>query len=102
MQVHMIEHTCAGWFPQVDPHVDPVRAIGFGQRDLGKSRQLDKLAQFLVRGSSERRDVTIWNDQQMAVVVGVKVEDDIAGLAAEDDQCGLIECRLFRIRGTLP
>jgi hypothetical protein len=95
VHVHVIQHTGAGRLPEIDPHVDPMRAVRVGQRKLGAPRQIDQLAEFFVRRSGQRGDVAIRHDQQVAVVVRIQVEDDVAGLTAKDDERRLPEgCRV--------
>ena len=86
VHVDVIEHAGAGRLAEVDPHVDAMRSVGLGQRDLGAARQLDQLAQLLVGRRRQRRHVAVRHDHQVAVVVGKQVEDDEAGRAAEHDE----------------
>jgi len=66
-----------------------------GKKVLNKQLKRNQLAEFFVRRSGQRGDVAIRHDQQVAVVVRIQVEDDVAGLTAKDDERRLPEgCRV--------
>ena len=63
---------------------------------------VDQLAELVGRRRAQRRDVPVGHHHQVAVVVGIEIEDDVAGLAAKDDQLRLIEDGVIGFRRDLP
>ena len=71
---------------EIDPDIDPFQLVGFaehGFRALGQKRDLVQLIDGEI---DERRQVPVGQHQEMTVVVGIPVEDDVSERAFEDDQ----------------
>src|SRR5262245_36617893 len=82
----MIEHACTRRLAKIHADIEAVRLVRFEECRLGTLNQHADFSELLDREISERRQVAIRHHHHMAVVVWIQVQDDVAGVALEDDQ----------------
>ena len=99
MHVEVVRNAGPGCTPEVQPDIDPLRSVGVGESDLGIPREPDDLAQFFVARLSERGDMAVRYHHEMAVVVGIEVQDDEGVRTARHDEVD--RCKTVQLYGGL-
>src|SRR6185369_3513058 len=101
VNVQVVQHAGAGRTPKVDAGVDTVRRIGLSERHLGEPGQRHQLRAFVRVGRRKIADVAVRHHHQMSVIVGIKIEDDVAETARVEDQVGVSAPRLAEDAGAV-
>src|SRR5687767_13878082 len=86
MHVHVLDDAGAGRRAEIDADVDSFQPVGLAQRGLASLREQAHLVHLAGRELRERGLVPVRHHHQVAVVIGVKVEDDVGELALEDEE----------------
>ena len=86
VHVQMMGDAGTGGAAEVEPEVEPVGMILGVEGVLAALRQLEKLVQLRAGGVSQKWNVAVGYDQHVAGGVGEQIENDVAAIAAEEDQ----------------
>jgi len=72
----MVCHSSAGTCSQVHPDIDALGTQGSLNYCHGATEESHKVTKFVFGKVSELSGVTLWCDQEMAIVVGVLIQHD--------------------------
>lgn len=98
--------SCSGGFTEIHTDIDAFGFVDVLQNSFRADGKLHHFSQCFRMGFGERWDVLIRRDHEMAVGVGVEVEDDKVSLRAMNDQHRFVIIRRWlraedaRIRGS--
>jgi hypothetical protein len=90
VQVNVVGDACACGFAKVEAHVEAARVVNLTQHKFGTLGKEHQLIGSVGRHSSERGEMLVGHDHDMARGVGVSVETHEAVQAAMDDVNGLL------------
>ena len=86
MDVEVILNTGTRRLSKIDSDINPLRPVRLAKRKFAPLGQHTHLDHLLRRERGEAADVPARHDHEVAVVVGIQVEDDVAHASLEDHQ----------------